>query len=138
MGSKNPADIAIEFIEKINRRDFNGLLNIMSPKHMAVDAKGDGATGKENAMKMIRDYTIEWPDFQIYINDIYVDQDNVIIIGRTTGSCADTARAAEIKDRLIYALKVGDEFINEFRYALEDNEKNRRELNLNSAEKITK
>ena len=138
MANKNPADIAIEFIEKINRRDFDGLLNIMSPKHKALDAKGDGATGKENAMKMIRDYTIEWPDFQIYINDIYVDKDNITIIGRTTGSCAETARAAEIKDRLIYTFKIGDEFVNEFRYALEDNEKNRSDLNLGSAKKITK
>lgn len=86
---------------------------------------------------MIRDYTLQWPDFQIYINDVYINNDTVIIVGRTTGSCAETERGTEIKDRLIYVLKVEEGFVVEFRYALEDNEKTRDELGINSAAKIT-
>ncbi len=137
MGNKNPADTAIEFVEKINRRDFHGILNMMSAQHKAVDEKGQGATGQENAAKMIRDYTVQWPDFQIYINDVYVNNETVIIIGRTTGSCAETTRGTEIKNKLLYALRVEDGLVAEFRYALEYNDKNRNELGLSSATRIT-
>ena len=137
MNQKDTVDAAVTFIEKINRRDFNGLLKVMSPDHKAFDEAGQVTAGSEKASKMIADYITQWPDFQIHINDVYFNNENVIIIGRTTGSCAETSCGTEIRKRLIYVLKVKNGLVVEFRYALTDNNKNRSDLGINSAIKIT-
>lgn len=137
MNQKNTVDVAIKFIEKINRRDFNGLLGIMSPDHIAFNEGGAVTAGSEKAIKMIADYITQWPDFQIHINDIYINNENIIIIGRTTGSCAETSCGIEIRKRLIYVLKVVNGLVVEFQYALNDDDKTRSDLCIDSAIKIT-
>jgi hypothetical protein len=137
MDKRNAVDIAVEFIEKINRRDFNGLAQIMAVQHRSVDEKGEAMTGRDNAAKMINEYISQWPDFQIHINDIYTKDSTVIIIGRTTGSCAETTRGTEIRSKLIYMLKIEGESVIEFKYAIKDTEENRKTLGMDTAEKIT-
>jgi len=137
MNQKNTVDVAVKFIEKINRRDINGLLGIMSPDHKAFDEGGEVTAGSEKAMKMIADYITQWPDFQIHINDVYLNNENVIIIGRTIGSCAETSCGTEIRKRLIYVLKVENGLVVEFHYALRDDNKTRSDLGIDSAIKIT-
>ena len=65
MNQTNTVDIAVKFIEKINRRDFDGLLEKMSPEHKSVDETGGITKGKEKAMSMIADYIKQRPDFQV-------------------------------------------------------------------------
>lgn len=137
MNQQNTVDIAVTFIEKINRRDFNGLLDTMSSDHKSFDEEGKVTAGSEKAMKMIADYITQWPDFQIHINDIYVNNENVIIIARTTGSCAETSCGTEIRKRLMYVLKVENGVVAEFHYAITDDDKTRGNLGIDSAIKIT-
>jgi len=137
MNQKDTVDVAVTFIEKINRRDFNGLLKVMSPDHKAFDEAGQVTTGSGKASKMIADYVTQWPDFQIHINDVYLNNENVIIIGRTTGSCAEASSGTEIRKKLIYVLKVESGLVVEFRYALKADNKTRTDLGINSAIKIT-
>jgi ketosteroid isomerase-like protein len=137
MDLRNPVDVAICFVEKINRRDFDGLAELMAPDHTALDAEGEANKGRDVARSMIADYTQKFPEFQIHINDIFQKEGTVIIVGRTTGSCAGTSRDVEIKDRLLYVIKVENGLAIEFQYAMEDTEEKRAELGLGDATRIT-
>lgn len=53
MNHENTVDVAVKFIEKINRRDFDGLLGIISPDHKAFDEGGEVTAGSEKAMKIL-------------------------------------------------------------------------------------
>jgi ketosteroid isomerase-like protein len=137
MNVKNPVEVAIRFIEMINRRDFDALAELMSSDHSAMDANGRVNQGRDVARKMIADYIRAYPDFQIHINEIYEKDGTVIIVGRTTGSCNGTRRDVEIKDRLLYVIKVKDGLATEFQYAMEDTPKKRAELAVDQAIRIT-
>jgi hypothetical protein len=138
MKTANPVEIAICFIEKINRRDFDGIGELMSPDHKAMDAKGEANQGRERAKSIIADYTRKYPDFQIHINEIFHKEGTVIIVGRTTGSCAGINRDVEIKDRLLYIIKVKNGLATEFQYAMDDTPEKRTELGVDKAARITK
>lgn len=137
MNEKDPVEIAIHFIEKINRRDFDGLADLMSSDHKAMDEKGEENQGREKARNIIADYTMKYPEFQIHINEIFVKEGMVTIVGRSTGSCTGTSRRDEIRDRLLYTIKVENGHATEFQYAMDDTEERRAELGLADATKIT-
>ena len=137
MGQHNTADIAIKFIEKLNRRDFDGLSAYMSVDHKAIDESGGVTDGKQSAVKVISGYIKDRPNFQIHVNDVYVKGDEVMVVGRTTGSCTETSYDVEIKEKLVYRFKVEDDLISEFQYALKFDDNARRDLGFDSATKIT-
>jgi len=130
-------DTAIEFIEKINRRDFSCLLSLMTPDFVCI-TEGEGEVrGSASAAEGIKQYTVDWPGFQIYISDIYVSGDTISIVGRTTGSCDEEQRGVEIRTRRLYQITVADGLAASFRFVLPDTEANRIELGIDNARRIT-
>jgi limonene-1,2-epoxide hydrolase len=138
MNTNDPVDVVVQFIESINRRDFESLRELMAHDHEMIDENGNVHKGKDVSIAMIREYTEKWPDFQIHICGIHLTQDAVVVIGRTTGSCADRTPGEEIRDRLIYAFGIRGGFVSSFRYALADTQATRRELDLGDANRITR
>ncbi len=137
MERTNPAEVAICFIESINHRDFDGLAALMSDNHRAIDEKGEVNQGREVAKGVIEDYTKQFPDFLIHINEVYRQEGTVIIMGRSTGSCAGTPRDIEIKERLLYVFKVKEGLVTEFQYAIADTAEKRAELGVDAFTCIT-
>jgi len=129
-------DVAIEFIEKINRRDFRGLQSMVSPDFLSIAANGETGGGVA-AAGGIEQYTIDWPDFQIHISDVYVNGDTISIVGRTTGSCDDESRGVEIRKRVLYQIAVENTRARSFRYAVPDTLGNRVDLGIADADRIT-
>lgn len=137
MQNSRAIDTAIEFIEKINRRDFQGLHALMTADFLSIDDSGE-TRGSLTAAKGIEQYTKDWPDFQIYISDVYVNGDTISIVGRTTGSCDEERRGIEIRGRRLYQVAVEDSLAKSFRFAVPDSEASRIELGIVNAKKITK
>ena len=137
MNSDRIVDIAIEYLEKINRRDFDGLLGLMSPHHRLVSEKGETIVGPEKAREALTDYTSKYPEFQIHISDIYLIENTVVAVGRTTGSCTGLTRGVEIRRRLIYVIRVEEGSVAEFKYAIDDTDQVRNDLVVCEATKIT-
>lgn len=137
MRPQDPVDVAVGFIENINRRKFNRLRDLMAHDHKMVDENGEVHEGRDVSIGMIREYTDQWPGFQIHISDIHLTQDAVVIIGRTTGSCADKTPAEEIRGKLLYVICVEGGLVTSFRYALADTQARRQELGLDGANRIT-
>jgi hypothetical protein len=138
MRPQDPVDVAVRFIESINRRDFDHLHELMDHDHQMIDHGGGVHEGRGVAIDMIREYTERWPGFQIHISDIYLTDHVVVIVGRTTGSCADKTPGEEIRERLIYVIRIEGGFAASFRYALPDTESMRKELGVHDANRITR
>jgi ketosteroid isomerase-like protein len=138
MRPQDPVDVAVRFIESINRRSFGLLREVMADGHTMIDENGEAQAGGDAAIKMIRDYTEQWPDFQIHISDIHLCEDTVVVVGRTTGSCADKTPGEEIRERLLYVMQVEDGRAVSFRYALTDTDAIRGELGVRDTSRITR
>ncbi len=130
-------DTAIEFVEKINRRDFQGLQSLMTNDFLSIADDGSEFRGDAEGVNGIEQYTKDCPDFQIHISDVYVKSDTVSIVGRTTGSCDDESRGVEIRKRRIYQIVVDGGLAKSFRYAVPDSEENRAQLGIAKAQKAT-
>jgi hypothetical protein len=129
--------LAVTFVERLNRREFDGLLKLMPPDHRLFPGGGEIITGREKAREALSGYVSSWPDFQIHIADVYLVDDSVVMIGRTTGSCTDTPKGVEIRERRIYVAKIEDGRVAEFHH-LDDTDQIRKELGVSPERKITK
>jgi hypothetical protein len=137
MGSDTAASVAIKFVERLNRRDVDGLVELMSPDHRLCPGGEEALTGPEEAREGLSAYVSSWPEFQIHIADVYVIDNTVVLVGRTTGSCAGLSREDEIRERRLYVAKIVNGLVAEFRHYAEDTAQVRSYLGATPATKIT-
>jgi len=98
MNSIRPIDLAIEFVERLNRRDFDGLTRIMAPNFRLGPGGDEIIDGPDESREALVGYTSAWPDFQIHISDVHVTGDTVVMVGRSTGSCENVPRGGFARD----------------------------------------
>ena len=137
MPLERPVNLAIEYVERLNRRDFTGLAEVMSPDHRLLPGGKDVVLGRAAACKSLSGYVSSWPEFQIHVSDVYLIGNTVALVARTTGSCAQLTREEEIRDRRLYGAKVVNGLVEEFRYYEEDTPQLREALGVTSASRIT-
>ncbi len=137
MSSVSRVDIAIEFVERRNRRDFDGLVGLMTPDFRLRPGGAEVISGQEKARDALVGYVSLWPEFQIHVSDVHQVNHTVIIVGRTTGSCEQTPRGVEIRQRRLYVAKVENGLVSEFRHLSEDTDAVRRDLGMSSQTRIT-
>ncbi len=137
MSSVSPVDIAVEFVERLNRRDFDGLVGLMTPDFRLRPGGAEVIRGPEKSQEALVGYVSSWPDFQVHVSDVHQVSDTVIVVGRTTGSCERTPRGVEIRQRRLYVAKVERGLVSEFRHIAEDTDAARRDLGMSSRTRIT-
>jgi hypothetical protein len=137
MTSKRPVCLAIEYVERLNRRDFAGLTEIMSPDHRLLPGGKDVLLGRAAACRSLSGYVSSWPEFQIHISEVHLIGNTAALVARTTGSCAQPTREEEIRDRRLYVAKVVTGLVDEFRYYEKDGPQLREALGVTSASRIT-
>ena len=138
MSSVNTVDLGIEFVERLNRRDFEGLSRLMAPDFRLRPGGDEMIDGPEEAKEALVGYTEAWPEFQIHISDVHLVGNTVVMVGRTTGSCEELSRGEEIRDRRLYVAEVKNGLISMFRHIAEDTEEARRELGVSSDTRVTR
>lgn len=90
MNSKNPVDIALFFVEKINKHDVAGLCDLMPEDHVFVDSLGEVVHGRETIRAGWKGYFPWFPDYQISITKIFRDGNEVALFGTARGTyCVD-------------------------------------------------
>ena len=137
MSSASPVDASIEFVERLNRRDFDGLAGLMTPDFRLRPGGDEVIHGPQESREALAGYVSAWPDFQIHISDVHLIDNAAVIVGRTTGSCEQVLRGDEIRQRRLYVAKVVDGLVSEFRHIAEDTEEAREELGVTSHTRIT-
>jgi ketosteroid isomerase-like protein len=103
---QHPVDIALRFVEQINRQNLPGLADLMTEDHTFIDLGGNVQRGREMMRQGWASYFDQCPDYMIHVAEIYRVGDTVILVGRTTGSHTRQPRHEEILTTLIWVTAV--------------------------------
>lgn len=81
-------DIALEFVDRINRRELDLLCELMTEDHRFVDSDGTvSATDREAMREAWRAYYAMIPDYRIDIEETIVSGNVIILLGIASGTC---------------------------------------------------
>jgi len=116
MSSVSPVDLVFMFVERINRQDLEGLVDLMSVDHTFISL--DGTIDYDNrleAEKAWREYFENFPEYMVHLCEAYPSMGGAAVVGRTTGSHLQLPRMEEFPPTLIWAAKIGEDQIKEWR-----------------------
>lgn len=83
----DPRAITVKFNEHINNHDLDGLAKLMTAEHTFIDAADHAIQGKSACLEAWRGFFESFPDYQNAFDRLVVEDDRVIVIGRS--SCSD-------------------------------------------------
>jgi ketosteroid isomerase-like protein len=83
MNSHDPIHTALQFNEKINQRDTNGLAELMTDDHAFIDSEGKTTRGKAAMREGWRDFFMKFPDYRNDFNCVTVQDGIVVMVGRS-------------------------------------------------------
>jgi ketosteroid isomerase-like protein len=81
-----PVAAVIGFIDAINRGDVGRLAALMSPDHRLQVLQEPPVTGRDANRGAWHGYVTAFPDYVIYPDRLVHRGDDVLVLGRTTGS----------------------------------------------------
>lgn len=90
--SENPADVAMHFVQAINRQDVGALAALMTPEHQFTDSLGNAVRGREKMRAGWRGYFAMVPDYTLEINEAFVRDSVVLLLGTAGGTYAPTGQ----------------------------------------------
>jgi ketosteroid isomerase-like protein len=76
----------LDFIERINAHDVEGLGLLMSDDHTFIDAHGNQVSGKEKMTAGWRGYFDWFPDYYIEVTDTFEQGESLALFGFAGGS----------------------------------------------------
>lgn len=120
----SPKEIVNAFNDCINNRDVNGLEQLMTDDHTFIDSVSNVDSGKSSCLNAWRGFFQGFPDYRNHFQDIKVNKDLVLIVGRST--CSNPM----LEGSAIWTAKIKNFKIDEWR-VFEDTAENRQKLGLN-------
>jgi len=114
MREQDIADLAFRFVEAINRRDLDGLLDLMTDDHALFVFGEHDVQGKEAQREAWRGYFDLCPGYMIHLREVHVRGDTAVLVGSTTGSHLRQPRLDEFRDPLIWTARVRDGLVAEW------------------------
>lgn len=135
MTPENALDLVFRFVEHINRRDLSGLSALMSDDHVFIDLSGEEHRNKDDLVQGWHSYFTQFPDYMIHLAEVFVRDNIVVLIGRTTGSHTGRPRAEEFQGTIIWVAETHQGKLRSWRI-LNDNHDNRTSLTLSSAKRF--
>lgn len=88
MNQASSADVAMAFVGKINDHDVDGLVALMTPDHVFVDALNTTFRGAEQMRQGWKMYFSLFPDYAIEVTDEFEHGDVVAMFGKAYGTFA--------------------------------------------------
>lgn len=92
MAAKEPVDVVLAFIERINAADVDGLYALMTEDHVFIDALGTRIQGRENMRKAWTGYFGMIPDYKVSHEDVLQHGAIVAVFGTARGTYAPDGR----------------------------------------------
>jgi ketosteroid isomerase-like protein len=83
---QNPVELVLKFLDKINQRDVDGLVSLMSEQHVLVDSLGSRFQGRENLRAGWRAYFKMCPDYSVSHEEIFAQGNIVAVFGSAGGT----------------------------------------------------
>ena len=130
MSSARPlVQLALDFIDHINRRDPAGLRQLMSDDHRLEVFDDDPLIGEEANASAWRGYFDGFPRYRIHPHRVAEHDGRVAILGHTTGSHLGLPDDEESRLTLIWIADVAGGSVTRWRL-IDDDEPNRRAFGL--------
>jgi len=85
---KSAIDVALAFVDRINRHDVNGLVALMAEDHRFVDGLGQEVRGRKRMEQGWLGYLAWFPDYPIKVDDAFSDGNVVALFGTAQGTYA--------------------------------------------------
>jgi len=92
MAEKQPAELVLAFMERINQRDINGLCALMTEDHVFIDALGARVQGREKMRKAWTGYFGMIPDYKVSHEEVLQQGNIVAVFGTARGTYAPEGR----------------------------------------------
>ena len=88
MENKEPIQIVLSFLERINEHDVEGICALMTPDHVFVDGLGNKFSGVENLRMGWASYFKWFPDYSVSHEEVLGTGQIVLLTGSARGTCA--------------------------------------------------
>jgi ketosteroid isomerase-like protein len=85
---RDPVDVVLTFLEKINQHDVDGLVSLMSEAHLFVDSMGSRVQGREKMRRGWQAYFKMCPDYRVSHEEIFAHGNIVATFGSAGGTIA--------------------------------------------------
>ena len=95
--ARQPLEIAMDFIKRINTRDVDAICELMTADHVFQDALGKRLLGRETMRGGWRAYFTMVPDYQVHAEEFFQTGERLAILGTASGSYAGHAGAPAAK-----------------------------------------
>jgi limonene-1,2-epoxide hydrolase len=79
-------DTVLEFVERINAHDVDGILDLMSDDYRFINSAGDAFRGKAFMRATWKAHFVQYPDFNIRIDRVLSDSGAVGLFGMASGT----------------------------------------------------
>jgi ketosteroid isomerase-like protein len=123
---KDAKEVALAYVDLINKGDLDGLIELMSDDYAFVDVDGKTERGKKLMREGWSGYFSEFPKYRIQLSKVVALGDVVILIGQTTDS--QIPREIEAQETVIWTAWIQGGLVREWRILYADTEKVRRFL----------
>ena len=84
----NATETVLQFLERINQRDVDGLAACMTDDHVFIDSLGHAVRGRDGMRAGWRGYFTFCPDYWLSHEEIFADGNRVAVFGAAGGTIA--------------------------------------------------
>jgi ketosteroid isomerase-like protein len=88
----NPVETVLHFLDRINQRDVNKLVELMTEDHVFTDSLGQSVRGREKMRAGWRAYYALCPDYWVTHEEILSDRNMVAVFGAAGGTIATNGK----------------------------------------------
>ena len=113
MGGSAAVEVTLDFVERINAHDLEGICALMTDDFTFTDYEGKIEKGKEVMRKGWDGYLSSFPKYKIVVQNVLIGAGGVAIIGKTTGS--HIPPEMEEKETVLWTAEVRDGLVAEWR-----------------------
>jgi len=95
--AKDPLEIAMEFIKRINSGDADAVCQLMTADHIFQDALGKRFIGRDKMREGWRAYFKTVADYQVHADEFFQTGERLAIFGTASGTYAGAGDASSDK-----------------------------------------
>ena len=92
--AREPLDVAMDFITRINTGDVDAICEVMTADHVFQDALGERFIGREKMREGWGAYFKMVADYQVHAEEFFQTGERLAIFGSASGVCAGNGKAS--------------------------------------------
>jgi ketosteroid isomerase-like protein len=85
---KQPVPVVLEFMDRINAADVEGVCRLMTEDHVFIDGLGNRFAGRESMRAGWKMYFSWFPDYRVSHQEIFQEHASVAVFGVASGTYA--------------------------------------------------